>query len=66
MVEGRKLSEQLCDDAVAPLESDVPDEMSLGEWSEQRRPPAKRKWPLRRRVRQTNPDQASAGSGDAG
>ena len=51
MVEGRKLSEQLCDDAVAPLESDVPEEMSLGEWGEQQRPRTKRRWPLTRRPR---------------
>jgi hypothetical protein len=51
MVEGRKLSEQLCDDAVAPLESDVPEEMSLGEWVEQQRPRTKRRWPLSRRPR---------------
>ncbi len=67
MVEGRKLSEQLCDDAVAPLESDVPEEMSLGEWGEQRRPRTKRRWPLSRRPRKAagspaaDGDQASAG-----
>jgi hypothetical protein len=68
MLNGRELSEQLCDDAVAPMECDVPNEMSLGEWSESRRvdrPRRSRWWQAKRRSRRVAEAQASAGTGSS-
>ncbi len=69
MLQGRELSQQLCDDAVAPLECDVPHEMSLDEWSESRRVNRVRRirrwWPAALRSRRAAEDHTSAGTGSS-